>query len=571
MRKLAIFSLMTLAIALSAPYFIGLKCKDEFFEKIALAKSQLPPELQDSIQITAYHGGWLTSTAQITISSPYKHFGTPDIVFESVIHHGPIIPVNHSYKLGFGSVVTSLVLPEMYQAPIRQITHNDNPLLTIVTEIKELGKEWDNHYVISSMSMPGMFQWDGLSGNLNIKMNNHRVTDLDNRLVIGVLKSEGAGFGLPNVSTSPIIYNQSLQMIADKEWKGSSSLTITSLTVDQDRGKSFQLNDLNYQLSGSVNNGLASYQSTAKLAALAVPFASPLTKISNLQETLEVNNIDISNATSGSTYSDRGANRIFKMLTKSSNLKASAGFDTNLGNAVAQLQISLTDKPATLIQINDKLVVSMSVAVAVPLADFLLSLYFPDKETSDKVIASLTGNNYLIKQDNNYYFKLDMANNKITVTKAAATDLMTFANNIAPFFANSSANVTSQTNGILQMIQGIVAATDALAQTDGSYMNKNVTEENIKALMPNNELISPWGTNVTIAAQSPTSFLIVIPGTPTDVCKQIKARMQSNDHYKIDSNTCASVGDFNVVYSNESNTMPAQTTYQTVPTAPAAR
>lgn len=571
MRKLAIFSAITLAVVLSVPYFIGMKCKDEFFEKIALAKSQLPPELQDSVQITAYHTGWLTSTAQITITSPYKIYGAPDIVFQSVIHHGPIISVNHSYKLGFGSVESTLALPEIFQAPLRQMSNNQDPLFTIFTEIKQFGKEWDNHYIIKSLSMPGVFQWDGLAGDFAIKTNDHRITSIENHLVVGTLKTEDAGFGIPKVSSSPIMYNQTLQMISDKEWKGSSSVNINNIAVDQQRDIGFQLNDFSYQLSGGINNGLASYQSSAKLASLVIPATAPLTKISNFQQTLEINNIDFSKGMSGSTYRDRGANRIFKMLTQNSSMKVTAGFDSNLGSSVAQMQMSLSGSPAALLQITDKLLINMNLVVAVPLGDYLLSLYLPNKEDSNKLLDSLIANNYLVKQDNNYYFKLELANNKITVTKAAPTDLTTFANNIAPLFENSHAVAGSQTNEMLQMIQGITAAAEGLAQMEGSFTSKNVTAESVKGLLPNNSLTSPWGTTVSIAVQSPSSFQVIIPDTPAAVCAQLKIRMQQNPNYKVDNNACSGAADFSYVYSNQSYAAPAQPSAQTVqPKAPAA-
>ncbi len=551
MRTLSVVSLVALAAALSAPYFIGLKCKSELIEKIALLKSKLPPELQDSLQITSYHSGWLSSTAQITISNPYKMYGAHNINFASVIHHGPIIKTMHGYKLGFGSAETTLVLSEMEQNAIKQITHDDDPVMAIFTEIEEFGKVWLNHYVISSLSVPGMFQWDGLSGDLSLRTASHRMTDADNSVAIGALRLDGYAFGMPKINASPILYHQSIKFTSDNQLSGTSSFNINNITYDQRQGMSFQLSNLNYQLALDMNNDLISYQSNAKLAALDIPFAYPLTKITNLTQTVSINNLDLSKE----TLKAGALNRSFDVLTKDSKMDFSLGLDTNLGNGALQMKLSLTGAPASEMEIADKIAVNMSASIATPLFNYLSSLYSRDQEANAQLLNSLITNGYVISQDNHYNFTLALANNKITVSKAPTTDLKTFVDNITKLFTDNQAMADGQFKSLLMTMDSITAAVDGLAQmNNGNFTAQDITAEKIKSLMPNNSINTPWGTTISFTVQSANAYVVVLPNTPVAICKQLKAKLSQNDHYKVDNNTCSTVADFSYVFVTNTST-----------------
>lgn len=94
-----------------------------------------------------------------------------------------------------------------------------------------------------------------------------------------------------------------------------------------------------------------------------------------------------------------------------------------------------------------------------------------------------------------------------------------------------TANSNQQVNGLLQMAQGIAAAADGLAQKDGSYSNSTVTSTNIKALMPNNSMGTPWGTTATFTSTGATGYTVTFPSTPQAVCIQASSRLSANPKF----------------------------------------
>src|SRR3990167_7370316 len=97
-----------------------------------------------------------------------------------------------------------------------------------------------------------------------------------------------------------------------------------------------------------------------------------------------------------------------------------------------------------------------------------------------------------------------------------------------------SASASQQTNGAIQLAQGIAAAADSLAQKNGSYdpaTNPDMTAANIQALMPNNSLNTPWGVAATIGTFTATGYTVTFPQTPATVCIQISTRLSANPNY----------------------------------------
>ncbi len=114
-----------------------------------------------------------------------------------------------------------------------------------------------------------------------------------------------------------------------------------------------------------------------------------------------------------------------------------------------------------------------------------------------------------------------------------------------------SATNSQQANTTLQMIQGITAAADGMAQGTGTY--SAVTTSSITSLMPNNNMNTPWGTAVTVSTPGAGStYTMLFPGMPAAVCNQLINRLSGNSKYTTIS-ACAAdgaVAPFNYTYNN---------------------
>lgn len=92
-----------------------------------------------------------------------------------------------------------------------------------------------------------------------------------------------------------------------------------------------------------------------------------------------------------------------------------------------------------------------------------------------------------------------------------------------------SATASQQTNMVLNEIQGIVSAVDGVTQGSGSY--QTVSNAQITNVLPATGLTTPWGTNITVAGVSPTSYTITLPGVPSQVCPLLIGKMANNTHF----------------------------------------
>lgn len=105
-----------------------------------------------------------------------------------------------------------------------------------------------------------------------------------------------------------------------------------------------------------------------------------------------------------------------------------------------------------------------------------------------------------------------------------------------------SATNSAQVNDTMQLIQGITAAEDGLAQNTGSYSSGSTTA--IKPLMPNGQMTTDWGGQVSIAGAA-TSFTITFAPAPAPtVCSMLTAKMTqgstTGSKYVLDA-TCSTV------------------------------
>jgi Tfp pilus assembly major pilin PilA len=110
-----------------------------------------------------------------------------------------------------------------------------------------------------------------------------------------------------------------------------------------------------------------------------------------------------------------------------------------------------------------------------------------------------------------------------------------------------SANSNQMAISALDLIQGITAHADGIAQASQSY--SSVTNSAIQSLMPNQSMILPWGTLANITSQSATQYSVALANTPKDVCVLLKTRLAASAKYTdVDTNACTDIADFHFTY-----------------------
>lgn len=112
-----------------------------------------------------------------------------------------------------------------------------------------------------------------------------------------------------------------------------------------------------------------------------------------------------------------------------------------------------------------------------------------------------------------------------------------------------SASANQQANTMLQMIQGITAAADGLAQGAGGYTT--ATDANVQPLMPNNSLTTPWGAVATLSAPAATGYTVTFPSTPAAVCRSVSSKLAANPKYTTvtTATACGTTGSVSFSYS----------------------
>lgn len=112
-----------------------------------------------------------------------------------------------------------------------------------------------------------------------------------------------------------------------------------------------------------------------------------------------------------------------------------------------------------------------------------------------------------------------------------------------------TATGSSLSVGALSMIQGITSVADGLAAPINSY--SGITTDSVRALMPGQSLLLPWGAEITITGQSSSGYSVSLANTPREVCELLKARMAVNSKYTgIAANACASITAFTYAYDS---------------------
>ena len=104
-----------------------------------------------------------------------------------------------------------------------------------------------------------------------------------------------------------------------------------------------------------------------------------------------------------------------------------------------------------------------------------------------------------------------------------------------------STRTSQQVDAMVEQIQSIVQAADGIAQEQG-YSATAVTTSAIGSTLPANAMTSPWGTPITVAVTSATTFTITTTNVPAGVCSLLVAKYNQNKNFDTTAISCPSSG-----------------------------
>lgn len=113
---------------------------------------------------------------------------------------------------------------------------------------------------------------------------------------------------------------------------------------------------------------------------------------------------------------------------------------------------------------------------------------------------------------------------------------------LATLHYTHAANESREASIILSNLSNITAATQ--------HLNKStLTTNTLAALLPADNLITPWGSTVSVEEADQHSYTLKIPLTPARICKLIKNEIKQNTHVLADATTCPHSGSVTFLYT----------------------
>lgn len=112
-------------------------------------------------------------------------------------------------------------------------------------------------------------------------------------------------------------------------------------------------------------------------------------------------------------------------------------------------------------------------------------------------------------------------------------------------------NDSRQANMLLSQIFAITSIADNLSSASNTYTGV-VTTSSVQSLLPSDGMMTPWGTSMAITGATYTTYTVIIPLTPSRVCKMLKKRLRDNTHINMDETRCPPSGSITFMYTYES-------------------
>ncbi len=110
-----------------------------------------------------------------------------------------------------------------------------------------------------------------------------------------------------------------------------------------------------------------------------------------------------------------------------------------------------------------------------------------------------------------------------------------------------SATVSLDANSALEQVQVITATVDHFVA--GTYSYEGINTNVLASLLPNNSLLTPWGTSISIDSSDSFSYSVTFPKAPAKVCPLITSKLETNKRYHVTSLCHQMAADFKYTYT----------------------
>ena len=404
---LVIFIILLVAVCGIAPYVDGYLFKQIYFNQFEHLLQQMQADERVQLKIESYERGWLTSSANVSITFQPKSgsggFQMPPSVVHvnSIIHHGPLVNADGNWKLAYAYVDASVHLPDLIKAFIPE---NDGGFMRVTSLLAMNGTKWVSHYKIPPVSFAGIGAWDGLSGMVQVETLNDEPVKINNKMIIGKLSASyhnalGADMEFHSGEMSYDI--DAVKQINDA-WNGVTSIKLADINATFPRAGNFSIN--NFTISSKYGASDQNYNYFTDVAIDNVqlpPQGMPVSSFTNVSFKQAINNLSVSGLDKYKEYlkaykatntHDDAVRALSQLLTPTSSVDMTTAFNTQLGSGLMTLSLSFQSMPQTQEDLVKNLNYTFSARMAKPLLDTTLSNYVATrlKQKASYLNASVT-------------------------------------------------------------------------------------------------------------------------------------------------------------------------------------
>lgn len=365
MRKLLLSSSIIVLAVVATPYVDGLIFKKQYLNLVdQLQQLQFSPQVKTQIDISDYHVGWLTSTADIKVTATSTDpkmlkYGIPPLEFHSklLVNHGPIVFHNTKPVLALASMQQSIFLPPMLKG---FISESDQGFIQFHSIMKLNSQAISSTMSIQPVSFGSFAKWDGATGNGDISINIDGISNMTSTAKIGRLDANIPMIPL-TLTINPI--NATSNMSFDKNEPASMNLAInmTGASANSNGKTIFSLQGLNFTEDMSATINTYSFMVGTKINGLTLQDAGNFSSIPQISYSISVADIDkkgvkqlkdmaqtMSSDAMSKTDDMQIVNAYLNLLTNSSKIQMALSGNTNLGSGSSSVSISFTRKPKDL-------------------------------------------------------------------------------------------------------------------------------------------------------------------------------------------------------------------------------
>lgn len=462
-RIILILSICIILLAIAfTPYLYGWYAERNYYQNIEQLNLSMRDKDSIVIRIDSYDRGWFTSTAKLIITSPKVEALVPNmkandlsaVRVQSIIHHGPFIHDNGKFTFGFALIETTLQLPTFLQSVLLNVSNADVNFATIKTLVLKSGDKWSSELIIKPINFKNFGNWDGLTANINVDINDNRISHISSQANYGATNINlDSLMAVPRIYISPIKLSYDATLSSDqKSIKSNAILTLDKVNLNQNGQAIFDLSSFTYNLTDNYMDPIYSCDAKAIINDIKLEATETLNQYSNMLLTIKVKNFNLRNylilMKSYSPGMQIDKNKILlSLLTKQSTLDLGLKFNSNLGPVNTDVKFSLKDVPKDEMDFSAKSIIAINMNVAHEFAvNSLLSQLNKPRRTSDgmidfsrpqvsadevkQMLSGLVNIGYIVDQNNQYVISLQIENNMVSINNMAPVDMQSAAMNI---------------------------------------------------------------------------------------------------------------------------------------------